>query len=134
MTTKIDYIKNNVFLFDLLWKCFVFDEKVWYMLQNLDIVLPFFQNNKICMRILLNKLHWQIMQTENNLNTHQNDGKWKFPFIFVLRFVKQMFSFWSFWDFCFQFVSSAYSHNKTILCISHLHGINRIWRRRSWWW
>ena len=39
------------------------------------------------------------------MNASQNDRKWKFPFIPVLTDVNQMFSFWGFWNFCFQFVS-----------------------------
>jgi len=33
----------------------------------------------------------------------------KLPLFFMLRFVKLMFSFWGFSNFCFQFVSCAYS-------------------------
>ena len=57
----------------------------------------------------------------------------KLPFFSTLRFVKLMFSFWSFSNFCFQFVSSANFLNKTILCFSHLRRIDRI-SRRTWWW
>ena len=64
-----------------------------------------------------------IFQTTKSENT----------FFSKLRYVKLMLSFRCFLFFCFQFVSFAYSVQETILCISHLERIDRIWRRRLWW-
>ena len=43
-----------------------------------------------------------------------------------------MFLFWSFWNYCFQFVSCAYSLTKMMLCFRCLRTIDKISRRRSW--
>ena len=65
-------------------------------------------------------------------SAQQNDRKWKFPFISVLRYVKQMFSFWGFWNFCFQFVSFVILLPRLVLNISVLRAITKISRRRLW--
>ena len=62
-----------------------------------------------------------------------NDKIGKLPLFFALRFVKQMFSFWGFWIFCFQFVSFANFPNKTTLCFRYLWKFDRFSRRRLWW-
>ena len=62
-----------------------------------------------------------------------NDRKWKFPFISVLRYVKQMFSFWGFWNFCFQFVSFGSFRFWGVLTFNALQLGSRFSRRRSWW-
>ena len=61
-----------------------------------------------------------------------NDKIGKLSLFSMLRFVKLMFSFWSFSNFCFWFVSSVYFTHKRVLCINHLRGIDRIWRRTLW--
>ena len=66
-------------------------------------------------------------------NAQQNDRKWNFPLFSVLRHINQMFSFWFFWNYCFQFVSYACFANKTTLCFNYLRKISRISRRKSRW-
>ena len=65
-------------------------------------------------------------------NAAQNDRKWKFPLFSVLRYVKQMFSFWGFWNFCFQFVSFGVFRLSQVLIISTLQTFSRFSRRRLW--
>ena len=65
-------------------------------------------------------------------NASQNDRKWKFPFISMLRYVRQMFSFWGFWNFCFQFVSFGCFGFRGVLIINTLKFRSRLSRRRLW--
>ena len=67
------------------------------------------------------------------MNCHlSNDRKWKFRLFFVLRYVKQMFSFWGFWNFCFQFVSFGCFGFRGVLIINTLKFRSRFSRRRLW--
>ena len=65
-------------------------------------------------------------------SAQQNDRKWKFPLFSVLRYVKQMFSFWGFWNFCFQFVSFGCYLFRGVLIFSTLQLGSRFSRRRLW--
>ena len=73
------------------------------------------------------------LSSSNSVTTRQNANKFASALaapsfgstlglhkLSTLGFVKQIFSFWSFSFFCFQFVSCAYFTNKTLLCINHL--------------
>ena len=62
----------------------------------------------------------------------QNDRKWEFRLFSVLRYVKQTFSFWGFWNICFQFVSFDCFRFRGVLIISSLHFESRFSRRRLW--
>ena len=78
-----------------------------------------------------------------NLIALSNDRKWKFHLFFVLRYVKQMFSFWGFWNTpfgspviggqkCFQFVSFGCFCFSDILIISVLQSQSRFSRKGLW--
>ena len=76
-------------------------------------------------------LNAQMLFTLPLIIHHQNDRKWKFPFISVLRYVKQMFSFWGFWNFCFQFVSFDTFRFRGVLIISALQLESRFSRKKK---
>ena len=63
--------------------------------------------------------------------TSTNDKIGKLPLFSTLRFVKQVFSFWSFLNYCFQFVSCAYSLTKMMLCFRCLRTIDKISRKKK---
>ena len=51
----------------------------------------------------------------------------------MLRYIKQMFSFWGFWNFCFQFVSLGCFRFWGVLIFSTLQFGSRFSRNRSRW-
>ena len=66
------------------------------------------KNNNVCIRISIKLTSSTNYANGKQLEQSQDDRKWKIPLFSVLRHVKQMFSFWGFWNFCFQFVSFGY--------------------------
>ena len=57
---------------------------------------------------------------------------WNLQLFSALTDVKQMFSFWGFWIFCFQFVSFGCFGFRGVLIINTLKFRSRFSRRRSW--
>ena len=109
-----NYKKQSTYL--LSWpKIISFTRKYLVKLENLT-----------CLTALL---AWFIQL----FNPYPDERKWKVRLFSVLRYVKQMFSFWGFWNFCFQFVSFACFCFLEVLIISALQSQSRFSRRRSWW-
>ena len=57
---------------------------------------------------------------------------WNLLLFSAVRYIKQMFSFWGFSFFCFQFVSYGVFGLLHVLIISTLQSQSRFSRRRSW--
>ena len=71
----------------------------------LHYVILYHVDAKITSTLLANAIFKIITPQSPLINIIPNDRKWKFPFVSPLRYVRQMFSFMGFWNFCFQFVS-----------------------------
>ena len=91
------------------------------------------KNNNVCIRISIKQTSSTNYANGKQLEQSQDDRKWKIPFVSVLRYINQMFSFLGFWNFCFQFVSFGYLDFRGVLIISALHSISRFSRKISWW-
>ena len=111
----INLCEKNVSYPEKVWNTCVFSPKIlnnatWKAHFSCTIIQlkPFFQPD--C---------WNDNEVHNTWfctfrNKAQNDRKWKFPFISVLRYIKQMFSFWVFEIF----VSSCKRLHDDVLHIS----------------
>ena len=88
------------------------------------------KNNNVCIRISIKQTSSTNYANGKQLEQSQDDRKWKIPLFSVLRYVKQMFSFWGFWNFCFQFVSFGCFLFRGVLIINTLQFRSRFSRRR----
>ena len=127
----INLCKKNISYPEKVWNTCVFSSKILYNATwkahfscTIIQLKPFFQPD--CWND--NKVHPSTFCTLRS--AQQNDRKCKFPFVSMLRHVKQMFSFWGFWNFCFQFVSFGCFDFRGVLIISTLQSISSFSRRR----